>query len=72
MAIKLIKNKTVSDDYHDDMDFQNFSKWVHECLLANLPEDSVVIMDNASYHNNELDKKPTMSTLKKEIQDWLT
>lgn len=66
------KTPNLTDDYHDDMDYNNFSKWVSECLLPNLPNNSVIVLDNASYHNKQEDKKPNSSFLKADIQQWLT
>jgi hypothetical protein len=33
------------------MNWDNFSKWFQEQLLKNIPENSLIIMDNAPYHN---------------------
>jgi hypothetical protein len=38
-------------DYHGLMDWDNFSRWFTEQLLPNIPENSIIIMDNASYQN---------------------
>ena len=38
-------------DYHNDMNNENFMKWVNDQLLPNMPEKSVLVVDNASYHN---------------------
>ncbi len=43
--------KKRTGDYHGQMDWGNFSKWFTEQLLPNIPENSIIIMDNASYHN---------------------
>lgn len=34
--------------------------------------NSVIVLDNASYHNKESDKKPTLSSRKDNIKEWLT
>ncbi|KAJ4442360.1 hypothetical protein ANN_03946 [Periplaneta americana] len=38
-------------DYHGQMNSTNFERWVNTQLLPNLPEKSVVVMDNAPYHS---------------------
>lgn len=54
------------------MNYNNFSKWVQQQLLPNLPPQSVLVVDNASYHNVKLDKDPTTNSRKQEMLDWLT
>ncbi|KAJ8936083.1 hypothetical protein NQ314_012492 [Rhamnusium bicolor] len=61
-----------SGDYHDDMNHANFSKWVETQLIPNLPERSVLVVDNASYHNVKAEKSPTSGSRKDEIINWLT
>lgn len=39
------------NDYHDDVSHKNYMKWVEEKLLPNLEKISVLVIDNASYHN---------------------
>nr|XP_034334823.1 uncharacterized protein LOC117691984 [Crassostrea gigas] len=69
----ICESKTGNQDYHDEMNSENFTKWFTEQLLPNLPADSVIVMDNASYHSH-LDPEsrcPTSSAPKAEIQSWL-
>ena len=47
--------KTNSADYHDEMNSEHFMEWLTEQLLLRLEESSVVIFDNASYHNKQKD-----------------
>lgn len=53
------------------MNHTNFKKWVVEKLLPNLYEPSLVVMDNASYHNTCINKAPTTNNNKGAIIDWL-
>lgn len=46
-------------------------KWVDEKLKDKLLPNSVIVMDNACYHRVQVDKKPTMTNLKSEMQNWL-
>lgn len=70
-ALLIFKSKSKTGDYHSDMNFVNFSKWTREKLLPNLPPNSVIVMDNASYHSVQVDKKPTMISTKAIMQAWL-
>lgn len=46
-------------------------QWVTTQLLPNLPPKSVLIIDNASYHNVTVHKDPTSATRKKDMITWL-
>lgn len=59
-------------DYHSEMDGKYFEKWFTDKLLPNIPANSIVAMDNAPYHSVALEKAPTKSTRKADIQLWLT
>ncbi|XP_045456694.1 uncharacterized protein LOC123666670 [Melitaea cinxia] len=63
-------NSTVGD-YHSNMSYDNYIKWLNEKLLPNLPERSVIVLDNASYHNTQAEKMPTSTTNKADMQQWL-
>ncbi|CAC5387109.1 unnamed protein product [Mytilus coruscus] len=67
----IYKAKSCTGDYHHEMNDENFKKWFTEKLLSCLPEKSVIIMDNASYHSVQFDKCPTTNTNKADIQAWL-
>ena len=66
------KAKSSTGDYHDEMNGDNFFKWVKEKLIPPLPPKSVLIIDNAPYHNLQVDKCPTQASRKADIQAWLT
>ncbi|KAJ4437573.1 hypothetical protein ANN_17718 [Periplaneta americana] len=40
-------------------------------LLPKLESPSVIVMDNAKYHNVEIDKRPTTATPRHKIVEWL-
>lgn len=61
-----------SGDYHDDMNATNFMNWVNKQLLPNLPPASVLVIDNAAYHNKTVERHPTSGSLKNEMINWLT
>ena len=71
-ALLVFSTKPKMADYHDDMNKNNFLKWLEEKLIPNLMEPSVIIMDNASYHVTQINKPPTMHNLKADIQKWLS
>lgn len=59
-------------DYHGQMNYGNFSKWFCNQLLPNIPDESLIIMDNAKYHNILADDTfPTPRSSKRELQAWL-
>jgi len=61
-------------DYHTEMNSKIFEKWVNEQLEPALPEKSLIIMDNASYHSvrEEGTKTPTSNSRKGDMINWLT
>jgi len=59
-------------DYHGQMNWDNFSEWFMKKLLPNIPKNSLIIMDNAKYHNVFTeDLFPTAKHRKDEFQAWL-
>ena len=66
--------KKDSVDYHHEMNAAHFERWWKETVLPALPNNSVVVIDNAKYHTRQTDesKSPTTAWRKREIQDWLT
>ena len=71
-ALLIFKSGTKSGDYHDEMNSENYEKWLREKLIPNLPPGSVVVTDNAPYHNKQIDKAPTSNSTKSEMTAWLT
>lgn len=65
-------SKSKTTDYHEEMDSDNFTKWITEKLIPGMPEGSIVVLDNAPYHNKLVNKAPSSNTRKSEIQTWLT
>ena len=53
------------------MNAQHFLEWFEHSLIPQLPPNSIIVMDNAKYHNTVVEKIPTMSSLKKVMQTWL-
>lgn len=64
--------KKRTGDYHGQMNWGNFSKWFESQLLENIPPESIVVCDNAKYHNVlEIDSFPTQSSKRDELRYWL-
>ncbi|RVE51206.1 hypothetical protein evm_004171 [Chilo suppressalis] len=71
-GLLVFSTKSKMADYHDEMNRNNFMKWLEEKLIPNLTEHSVIVMNNASYHVTQINKAPTMSNVKADIQKWLS
>jgi len=71
-AIVVFNSTRKTGDYHGQMNAELFEKWFEEKLLPNIPDNSNIIMDNASYHNVLSENSPPTSTCAKEkIKAWL-
>ncbi|KAJ8918507.1 hypothetical protein NQ315_015212 [Exocentrus adspersus] len=68
-ALLLFEGKK-SGDYHEEMNANVFENWFSE-FLKKLPDNSVIVMDNASYHSRKVEKVPTQSSKKADMQAWL-
>jgi transposase len=67
------KSTRKTGDYHGQMNHGLFTTWFTDQLLPNIPEHSLIIMDNASYHNTlSRHSAPTATCKKDEIRSWLT
>ena len=68
----IFEAKKKTGDYHGQMNWGNFSRWFTEQLLPNIPENSIIIMDNASYHNTtEENTFPKSNARKENLRKWL-
>ena len=67
----VFRSKTNSDDYHDEMNSQHYMEWLTGQLLPVLDKPTVIILDNASYHNKQKDQPPTSNDRKDDIRKWL-
>ena len=59
------KSSRKTGDYHGQMNHELFTKWFIKELLPNIPKESLIIMDNASYHNALSDDSPLQVAAKK-------
>ncbi|XP_025191724.1 uncharacterized protein LOC112591976 [Melanaphis sacchari] len=70
-ALLCFESKNNTSDYHDEINEKIFRKWM-EGVLPRLKSNSVVVMDNASYHCEKVDNAPSSDTPKADIIKWLT
>jgi transposase len=71
-AKNVFKSTRKTGDYHGQMNADQFQKWFSEMLLPNIPPNSLIIMDNASYHKPLLeDSAPIPTSSKAKIREWL-
>jgi transposase len=69
----VFKASKMTGDYHTNMNWDNFSTWFQEKLLKNIPENSLIIMDNAAYHNVLAEEAfPKKSHSIKRMREWLS
>ncbi|KAG8235330.1 hypothetical protein J437_LFUL003613 [Ladona fulva] len=50
-ALLIFKLGLKTGDYHGEMNSGNYLKWIKNQLIPNLPPKSLVVIDNAPYHN---------------------
>jgi transposase len=68
----VFKSTKKTGDYHGQMNNELFAKWFEERLVPNIPTNSLIVMDNASYHNVlSPHSAPTPLCSKKRIRTWL-
>ena len=68
----VFRAKCKSGDYHSEMNAEHFLEWFERQLCTHIPMGSLIVMDNASYHNTQIEKIPTKSSRKSEMREWLT
>ena len=67
----IFRSKKNTGDYHDEMTAEHFEDWFASKLLPNVQPNSLVVMDNASYHSRHLEPLPVKSWTKKRMIEWL-
>ena len=69
----IFKASKKTGDYHANMNWDNFSEWFQEKLLKNIPNNSLIIMDNAAYHNVLAEEAfPKKSYSVTRLREWLS
>ena len=68
----VFKSTKKTGDYHGQMNWDLFRKWFTEMLIPNISKHSIIVMDNAPYHNILSEHSPpTPQSSKKKIREWL-
>lgn len=71
-ALLVFHPDTTNNKSHNrGMNYDIFSIWMVEKYLPNLPKNSVIVFDNASYHNAQELPAPSMNSRKRAIMNWL-
>jgi hypothetical protein len=58
-------------DYHKNTDSDTFEKSFEFTLISNLKPNSIIVLDNASYHSKQSKTIPIANSRKLEIQAFL-
>ena len=67
----IFQSKKDTGDYHDEMTGEHFEEWFREKLLPNIPPNSLIVMDNASYHSRIEEELPKLAWRKTKMVEWL-
>ncbi len=68
----VFKSTRKTGDYHGQMNWDIFKKWFSEKLIPNIQPGSIIVMDNAPYHNVlSAASAPTINCAKEKIRKWL-
>ena len=59
------------EDYHDSMNAEAYENWFEKRLCPNLEPNSVIVIDNASYHSRNCPDYPLSTWKKNELSNWL-
>jgi len=69
-GLLLFESKKNTPDYHDEMNGVTFFNWM-KGVIPLLKPNSVIVMDNASYHSVKIETCPTSAWKKEDIEKWL-
>ena len=59
------------EDYHDSMNGDSYEQYFADSLCTNVPQGSLIIIDNASYHSRNDETYPVSKWKKQQYIDWL-
>lgn len=57
--------------YSQQMDAGDFTNWVQEKLIPNLPSNSIVVLNNSGYNKAQTNKLPRISACVTDLKKWL-
>lgn len=82
----MFQSKKNTGDYHNEMNSERlmgiihiylmlytsrFEEWFKDTLLPNIDPNSLIVMDNASYHSQREEQMPIQNWNKSQLTDWL-
>ena len=59
------------EDYHKEMNSEHFEHWLETQLFPNIPEGSIIVMDNASYHSANEGGNVNSNSKRSAMTKWL-
>lgn len=57
-ALKMWRAGSGDADYHSKMDHESFANYINDFIIPKLDKGSVLVLDNASYHNFQRCRRP--------------
>ena len=51
----VFQSKKATGDYHDEMNSERFEEWFRDQLMPNIQPNTLIVIDNASYHSRRLE-----------------
>lgn len=67
----ILKANEISGDYNGHMNYETYEKWLTEKFLPNIPQNSVIVLDNSPYNSIERNKIPSKYASKTAMISWL-
>ena len=59
------------EDYHDSMNGDSYEQYFADSLCTNVPQGSLIVIDNAPYHSRNDETYPVSKWKKQQYIDWL-
>lgn len=70
-SLLLFRSGHSNKESSESITHQCFQSWFQTQLLPYIPANSVIVMDNASYHSEFSNRMPIVNSKKSEIMQWL-
>jgi len=70
-AFFIFEAKNSTGDYHQQFDFKRFRQWFEHQLLPNIPNHSLIILDQCPFHMVTQDHIEPSKMKKDELRKWL-
>ena len=59
------------EDYHESMNGDSYEQYFANSLCTNVPQGSLIVIDNAPYHSRNDETYPVSKCKKQQYIDWL-